>query len=97
MKVELPPSTVDALAAGRAAFAEGHYAEALYHFGQVIAADAGSAWGWHGRGDALQLLGAHEDARDAYDTAASLQPGEPLHAAGAARARRSLREKAQEG
>lgn len=97
MQVALPPSTVDALEAGRAAFAEGRYSDALYHFGAVIEADPGSAWGWHGRGDALQLMGAHPDARDAYLRAAALQPAEPLHQEGAARAQRAMREKGGEG
>lgn len=93
MQVTLPPSTVDALEAGRAAFAEGRYSDALYHFGEVIEADPKSAWGWHGRGDALQLMGAHEAARDAYLRAAELSPGEALHREGAERARAALREK----
>ena len=97
LQITLPPSTVDALEAGRAAFAEGRFSDALYHFGVVIEADSRSAWGWHGRGDALQLMGAHEDARDAYLRAAALQPGEPLHQEGAERARRALREKGSEG
>jgi len=97
MDITLPPSTVDALEAGRRAFQDGHYADALHHFGQVTAADPDSAWGWHGRGDALQLMGSHAAARDAYDRAAALQPTEPLHAAGAARARRALRENANDG
>ena len=97
MAVALPPTTIDALAAGRAAFTAGLYADALHHFGQVLQADPDHPWGWHGRGDALQLMGSHTDALAAYERAAALQPGEPLHTAGAARAREALREKGEAG
>ncbi|MDP6945643.1 MAG: tetratricopeptide repeat protein, partial [Myxococcota bacterium] len=47
-------------------------------------------WAWHGRGDALQLLGQHVDALDAYTRAARLAPDTGLHHAGRANALKSL-------
>lgn len=97
MNIDIPQSSVDALTAGREAFAAGQYAEALHHFGQVLEMDPSHPWGWHGRGDALQLMGQHADAKDAYLRAAALQPDEPLHVAGAERAMTALMEKGVEG
>ena len=97
MDITLPPSTVDELDAGRRAFVAGRYADALHHFGQVLDANPEHPWGWHGRGDALQLMGSHAAAREAYLRAAALQPGESLHAEGAERASRALREKGGDG
>jgi tetratricopeptide (TPR) repeat protein len=81
---------VDHLGEGRAAFADGRYGEALHSFGEHALAYPTDAWGWHGRGDALQLLGEHQDALEAYDKAAQLGPREPLHRAGRANALRGL-------
>ncbi len=74
----------------RRAFAEGRHGEALHLFGEILAADPDSAWAWHGRGDALQLLGQHEDALAAYTRAADLAPREGLHRAGCANALTAL-------
>ena len=97
MAITLPPTTTNALTAGRAAFTAGLYADALHHFGQVLQSDPDHAWGWHGRGDALQLMGSHADALASYQRASALQPEEPLHTAGAERARRAILEKGDAG
>ena len=90
MLISLPAGTVDSLSAGRAAFEAGHYADALHHFGVILEHDPDHPWAWHGRGDALQLMGSYQEALEAYETAASLQPDEPLHRAGIANALRAL-------
>lgn len=74
----------------RQAFATGAYGEALHLFGEILAVDATNPWAWHGRGDALQLLGQHAAALEAYERAHSLQPKEPLHEAGRQNALRGL-------
>lgn len=81
----LPPPTTG-LQAARRAFAEGRHAEALHLYGELLAHDEGNAWAWHGRGDALLLLGQAEDALAAYARAAALSPGEALHLGGQANA-----------
>jgi len=81
---------IDHLGDGRRAFAEGRHADALFSFSQRISEAPDDAWGWHGRGDALQLLGAHADALEAYERAAALRPDTALHHAGRANALRSL-------
>lgn len=81
----LPPPTTG-LQAARRAFAEGRHAEALHLFGELLDHDPANAWAWHGRGDALLLLGQAEDALTAYTRAAALAPGEGLHAGGRANA-----------
>lgn len=90
MSIPLPAGTVDALRAGRAAFEAGHYGDALHHFGVILEHDPEHPWAWHGRGDALQLMGSYQAALAAYTTAAALQPDEPLHRAGIANAQRAL-------
>lgn len=80
----------DHLADGRAAFADGRHGEALHAFGAHVAEHPGDPWGWHGRGDALQLLGSHADALAAYDEAVARAPRTGLHHAGRANALRSL-------
>ena len=97
LDIVLPPSTVDRLESGRRAFAEGRHADALHLFGQILREDPDHAWAWHGRGDALQLLGAHADARAAYLRAAALQPDEALHRAGVANAERGLAADGEDG
>jgi tetratricopeptide (TPR) repeat protein len=72
------PSAVAALEAGRRALNDGHYAEALVQFGLAIERDEGSAWAWHGRGDALQLAGDPESALASYDRALALQSNSAL-------------------
>ncbi len=74
----------------RQAFATGAYGEALFLFGEILAVDAENPWAWHGRGDALQLLGHHAAALEAYERARALQPKEPLHEAGRQNALRGL-------
>ena len=82
MSITLPAGSVDSLSAGRTAFEAGHYADALHHFGTILEHDNEHPWAWHGRGDALQLLGSYPEALAAYERAAALQPDEPLHQAG---------------
>lgn len=81
---------VDHLGDGRAAFSDGRHGEALHAFGEHVAAFPEDPWGWHGRGDALQLLGSHEDALAAYDAAVERAPRTGLHHAGRANALRAL-------
>lgn len=81
---------VDHLEDGRRAVAEGRFGEALFHFGALVEERPDNAWAWHGRGDALQLLGDFEDALAAYDHAAKLQPSEGLHHGGRSNALRAL-------
>ncbi|MCK6504156.1 tetratricopeptide repeat protein [Myxococcota bacterium] len=85
----LPPPTTG-LQAARRAFAEGRHAEALHLYGELLAHDAHNAWAWHGRGDALLLLGQPSDARAAYARAAELAPTEGLHLGGLANALSAL-------
>lgn len=80
----------DHLGEGRAAFAAGRHGEALHAFGAHVEAFPEDAWGWHGRGDALQLLGSHEAALHAYDEAVTRSPTTGLHHAGRANALRAL-------
>lgn len=90
---EKPPQPTMAIASidqARRAFAEGRHGEALHLFGEILAADPDSAWAWHGRGDALHLLGQHDDALDAYTRAAELAPKQGLHQGGRANALRTL-------
>lgn len=87
---DLPTLDVPAIDTARKAQAEGRYGEALHLFGELLAADADSAWAWHGRGDCLQLLGRPDDALDAYARAAGLAPREGLHHAGQANALSAL-------
>ena len=75
-----------AIFSGRAAFEAGQHAEALHHFSHALSLAPTSAWAWHGRGDALQLLGQPEGALAAYQKASELAPETGLHRAGAANA-----------
>lgn len=78
------------IAAGRAAFAAGQHAEALFRFRLALERAPEAAWAWHGRGDALQLLGRPADALAAYTRAAALAPETGLHQAGMANALAAL-------
>jgi tetratricopeptide (TPR) repeat protein len=80
----------DPLGDGRRAFAEGRHAEALFCFGQLLEVEPRHPWAWHGRGDALQLLGQHEEARSAYARAAELAPLVGIHCAGLSNALQAL-------
>ena len=81
---------VDHLEEGRRAFTRRRYGEALHHFGQLLETAPDHPWAWHGRGDALQLMGEHEAAGEAYRKAATIQPQEALHLLGLANAYESL-------
>jgi tetratricopeptide (TPR) repeat protein len=72
----------DPLADGRRALELGRPAEALHHFGQLLAEHPDHPWGWHGRGDALQAMAEPEGALEAYRRAAELQPRQGLHRGG---------------
>jgi len=84
------PGVEAQLREGRAAFSEGHYGDALHHFRTLTEADPKNAWGWHGRGDALQMLNAHAEALAAYDRAIDLAPERGLHHGGRANALSAL-------
>lgn len=80
----------DHLGDGRAALAAGRPGEALHHFGLLIEQQDDHPWAWHGRGDALQLLGEHGPALEAYTRAAALQPQTGIHELGRANALEGL-------
>lgn len=92
--IEVPTASelgvVDHLGAGRAHFADGRHGEALHAFGEHTRAFPEDPWGWHGRGDALQLLGESDGALAAYDAAVERAPRTGLHHAGRANALRAL-------
>ncbi len=90
--IEIPAFGPDHLAEGRQALADGRHGEALHAFGTLLADDPDHAWAWHGRGDALQLLGDPAAALEAYSRAAHLQPRTGLHHGGRANALRALGE-----
>jgi len=79
---------IDHLSEGRRALSAGLYAEALFHFGERLDDGPGSdaSWCWHGRGDALQMMGQYADALEAYDRAVALRSAEGLHHMGRANA-----------
>jgi len=86
----LPPDPTGPLQRGRNAFERGQWAEALHCFGEVLANDPDHPWGWHGRGDALQLLGDPAGALHAYDRAVDRDPDCGLHHGGRANALAAL-------
>ncbi len=86
---------VDHLGAGRAAFADGRHGEALHAFGEHTRQFPEDPWGWHGRGDALQLLGDAAGALEAYDAAIARAPRTGLHHGGRANALRALGRRAE--
>lgn len=67
------------LETGRRALETGQLGEALFHFSQATELAPEQSWGWHGRGDALQLSGQHQGAREAYERAVELSPDQALH------------------
>ena len=90
LKIDLPKREPTLLEQGRTAFSHGHYAEALHFFSEAVRLDPNNAWHWHGRGDALQLMGDSAGALQAYEQACSLQPQTALHWGGKANALRRL-------
>ena len=75
---------------GTNAFKAKNFEEAAEHFSKAIEEDPNNAWGWHGRGDALQLLGDYKGSLEAYDKAIFLQPTTALHYGGKSNALRGL-------
>lgn len=69
---------------GRTAFDAGDYGEALHCFSEAIRLAPEAPWGWHGRGDALQLSGQPAAALNAYERACELAPDVGIHHAGRA-------------
>ena len=69
---------------GRTAFDAGDYGEALHCFSEAIRLAPEAPWGWHGRGDALQLSGQPTAALNAYERACELAPDVGIHHAGRA-------------
>ena len=90
LEIDLPMIARSPLEKARSAFQEGEYAEALHLFSLTTPADPNNAWGWHGRGDSLQLLGEYKGALESYQQAISLQPHTALHHGGKANALRGL-------
>ena len=80
----------DHLSRGREALTRGDLGEALHHFGLRVREVPSDPWGWHGRGDALQLMDQSVEALDAYDHAVGLDPEFGLHHGGRANALESL-------
>lgn len=92
MQIKLPAVEASPLEKGRLAFANGELAEALHFFSLTTKNDSNNAWGWHGRGDALQCLGDYNGALQAYEQAISLQPHTALHYGGKANALNGLQQ-----
>ena len=90
LQVDLPEVRRSYLEQGRGSFSQKEYAEALHFFSLAIEEDPNNAWGWHGRGDALQLLGDYKGSLEAYDKAIILQPTTALHYGGKSNALRGL-------
>ena len=84
---KLPRSTLEQ---GRQAFQAGQYSEALFYFSQAISENQQSAWAWHGKGDAFQLLGDYKKSLECYNEAIRLHPKRPIHQAGKANALKGL-------
>ena len=95
LKIELPKREPTLLEKGRTAFSNGQYADALHFFSQALQLDPNNAWNWHGRGDALQLMGDSTGALQAYERACALQPQTALHWGGKANALRRLQRSAE--
>ena len=89
MAFPLPQVASSPLEQGRKYFQQGQYSEALACFQQMIEASPSNSWGWHGRGDALQLLGEYNGALEAYEKAISLAGQQGIHHAGRANALRA--------
>jgi tetratricopeptide (TPR) repeat protein len=90
LQVELPNVPISLLEMGRGSFSKQEYAEALHFFSLAIKEDPNNAWGWHGRGDALQLLGDYKGSIEAYEKAILLQPNTALHYGGKSNALRGM-------
>ena len=86
----IPHSFLDSLERGREAFQNQQYSEALFHFSQAISENPQSAWAWHGKGDAFQLLGDYKRSLECYKQAIQLHPKRQIHHAGKANALRGL-------
>lgn len=72
------------------------FAEALHSFACRLEETADTdAWAWHGRGDALQLLGDPPNALAAYREAAARQPDQGIHRMGCANALDAMGRKAE--
>ena len=90
LQIVLPKVPLSPLEKGRQLFTQKEYAEALHFFSVAIDEDPNNAWGWHGRGDALQLLGDYKGSLEAYEKAIHLQPHTALHFGGKSNALRGL-------
>lgn len=90
LKISLPSIPKCALELGREAFQKKQYSEALFHFSKAISENPQSAWAWHGKGDALQLLGDYKKALECYEQAIQFHPERPIHQAGKANAIKGL-------
>jgi tetratricopeptide (TPR) repeat protein len=90
LTINLPVIEASLLERGRTAFGDGEYSEALHCFSALITEQPTNAWGWHGRGDALQLMGEPSSALEAYDQAIKFQPNCALHYGGRANALKAL-------
>ncbi len=68
-----------AITSARDAYDNGQLGEALHLFAAVIELSPHEPWGWHGRGDCLQLTGEYVDALSAYQKAVEFGGGAYSH------------------
>ena len=64
--------------AGTIALASGRYATARQRFGQAISRDPGGWYAWLGSGLAASAAGDRAAARHDFETAAAINPGQPV-------------------
>ena len=69
---------------GRRFLTQKQYTQALACFSILIQQDPNHEWAWHGKGDALQLLGKYEQAEKSYRNSITIAPNVALHWGGLA-------------
>lgn len=79
-------TNVSLLDEGRNFLTQGQYTQALACFSILIQKSPHNEWAWHGKGDALQMLGAYSEAEKAYRESITLAPDVALHWGGLANA-----------
>jgi tetratricopeptide (TPR) repeat protein len=68
-----------AISSARDAYDNGRLGEALHLFGKVVELSPHEPWGWHGRGDCMQLSGDYMGALQAYEKAVDFGGGAYSH------------------
>jgi len=84
--IDLPPMPANLIENARECLENGNFGEALHLFKTVTDQNNNNHWAWHGRGDALFLMGSHQAALLAFKKAAAINQTEALHHAGMANA-----------